>query len=200
VDRPLDDFFFDPAYRHVVGADRQAEAAIVVDLDSGSIIKELPLPGLPHLGSGISWKMGDRRVMATPHLKGGELSIIDLERWQITKSIKTMGPGFFLRSHENSKYAWADVFFGPNKDVVHIIDKQSLKIVKTLKPAPGKVAAHTEFTRDGKYVLLSIWDMDGALVIYDADTLEEIKRIPMVKPSGKYNVYNKTRLSEGTSH
>jgi hypothetical protein len=42
--------------------------------------------------------------------------------------------------------------------------------------------------------------MDGALVIYDAETLVEVKRIPMVKPSGKYNVYNKTRLSEGTSH
>jgi cytochrome c553/WD40 repeat protein len=200
VDRPLDDFFFDPPYRHVVGADRKAEAAIVVDLDSGLIIKELPLPGLPHLGSGISWMMGDRRVMATPHLKGGALSIIDLQDWKITKSIKTKGPGFFLRSHENSKYAWADVFFGPNKDLVHVIDKQSLEIVKTLKPAPGKVAAHTEFTRDGKYVLLSIWDMDGALVIYDAETLVEIKRIPMIKPSGKYNVYNKTRLSEGTSH
>jgi hypothetical protein len=42
--------------------------------------------------------------------------------------------------------------------------------------------------------------MDGAIVVYDAKTLEEVKRIPMVKPSGKYNVYNKTRLSEGTSH
>jgi hypothetical protein len=42
--------------------------------------------------------------------------------------------------------------------------------------------------------------MDGAIVVYDAETLEEVKRIPMVKPSGKYNVYNKTHLSEGTSH
>jgi hypothetical protein len=31
--------------------------------------------------------------------------------------------------------------------------------------------------------------MDGALVVYDANTLEEIKRIPMKKPSGKYNAY-----------
>jgi hypothetical protein len=27
-----------------------------------------------------------------------------------------------------------------------------------------------------------------------------VKRIPMVKPSGKYNVYNKTTRSAGTSH
>jgi len=92
------------------------------------------------------------------------------------------------------------VFFGPNKDAVHVIDKKTLEIVKTLRPAPGKTAAHVEFTRDGKYALLSIWDPDGAVVVYDADTLKEVKRIPMNKPSGKYNVYNKTRYLEGTSH
>ena len=42
--------------------------------------------------------------------------------------------------------------------------------------------------------------MDGALVVYDADTLEEVKRIPMRKPSGKYNVFNKIHHDEGTSH
>ena len=52
----------------------------------------------------------------------------------------------------------------------------------------------------GKYALASIWDMDGAIVVYDAATLEEVKRIPMVKPSGKYNVHNKITLSSGTSH
>ena len=68
------------------------------------------------------------------------------------------------------------------------------------RPAPGKTSAHVEFTRDGKYALVSIWDMDGALVVYDGDTLEEVKRIPMRKPVGKYNVYNKITRSEGTSH
>jgi hypothetical protein len=42
--------------------------------------------------------------------------------------------------------------------------------------------------------------MDGAIVVYDARTLKEVKRIPMRKPSGKYNVYNKITRSEGTSH
>ena len=111
-----------------------------------------------------------------------------------------MGPGFFLRSHENTPYAWTDVFFGPNRDVLHVIDKRTLEIVKTLKPAPGKIAAHVEFTRDGRFALVSVWDMDGALVIYDAATLEEVKRIPMRRPSGKYNVFNKITRSAGTSH
>ena len=41
---------------------------------------------------------------------------------------------------------------------------------------------------------------DGALVIYDAATFAEIKRLPMKKPSGKYNVHNKITRSAGTSH
>ena len=83
---------------------------------------------------------------------------------------------------------------------IHVIDKKTLEIVATLRPAPGKTAAHVEFTRDGRYALASIWDRDGAIVVYDARSLEEVKRIPLVKPSGKYNVHNKIRLSEGTSH
>lgn len=138
--------------------------------------------------------------MASPNLRSGKVSVIDMQTWQTVSEIETLGPGFFMRSHENSPYAWVDVFFGPNRDAVHVIDKESLEIVKTLRPAPGKTSAHVEFTRDGKYALLSIWDMDGALIVYDASTLEEVKRIPMRKPVGKYNVYNKITRSAGTSH
>ncbi len=198
--QPLDDFFFTPNYRELIGSARDGERSVVVNLDVRREIAELPLPGLPHLGSGISWERGGRRVMATPHLKAGAVSIIDIDDWQVVKTIETLGPGFFLRSHEASPYAWVDVFFGPDHDAVHVIDKASLEIVKTLRPAPGKTAAHVEFTRDGRYALLSVWDMEGAVVVYDARSLEEIKRIPFVKPSGKYNVWNKIRLDEGTSH
>lgn len=161
---------------------------------------EIDLSGLPHLGSGITWEYQGEPVFATPNLKNGEVSIINMKTWKTIKKLKTLGPGFFMRSHENTPYAWVDVFFGPHKDVVHIIDKASLEIVKTLKPIPGKTAAHVEFTKDGKYALLSIWENDGAIIVYDANTLEEIKRIPMNKPSGKYNVYNKITRSSGTSH
>ena len=198
--QPLDDFFFGPDYRHVVGSARDGDKAVVVHLDVRREIAELPLPGLPHLGSGISWQQDGRRVMATPHLKEAAVSVIDMEQWRVIERIATLGPGFFMRSHEDSPYAWVDVFFGPHKDAVHVIDKRTFEIVKTLRPAPGKTAAHVEFTRDGRFALLSIWDMDGAIVVYDAQTLEEVKRVPMVKPSGKYNVWNKIHGSEGTSH
>ncbi|MGM0569967.1 cytochrome D1 domain-containing protein [Marinobacter sp.] len=200
TDTWLDDFFFDPGYDHLIGAARDGKHGMVINLDSGTTVADLPLPGMPHLGSGITWEYEGRRVMATPHFRAGAVSIIDMDNWEVIKTLETAGPGFFMRSHENSRYAWVDVFFGPNSDKVHVIDKQTLEIVKTLQPAPGKVAAHVEFDRYGEKLLLSIWDEDGAVVVYDADTLEEEKRIPMNKPSGKYNVWNKIRYEEGTSH
>ena len=57
-----------------------------------------------------------------------------------------------------------------------------------------------EFDREGRHALVSVWDRDGALVVYDAATLAEVKRIPMDKPVGKYNVHNKITRSAGTSH
>lgn len=200
LDDYLDDFQFDPSYTYLMGAARNSKNGQVINLNIGRKVADLELTGLPHLSSGITWIYKGRRVMATPNLKKSEISIIDMTNWKTIKRIKTLGPGFFMRSHENSPYAWADVFFGPNKEAVHIIDKQTLEIVKTLRPSPGKNAAHVEFDRYGRHALLSVWDMDGELIIYDTNTLKEIKRLPMKKPSGKYNVYNKINRSAGTSH
>ena len=200
LDDYLDDFFFDPDYKYLIGAARNDHNGQVVNLDVGRKIASIDLPGMPHLGSGITWKYKDTRVLATPNLKQGLVSIIDMKTWKTIKKIKTKGPGFFMRSHENSPYAWVDVFVGPNRDLVHVIDKKTLEIVRTLRPVPGKTSGHVEFTRDGKKALLSIWDKDGAVIVYDADTLKEIKSLPMNKPVGKYNVYNKIHRSEGTSH
>lgn len=201
LDNYLDDFFFDMSYRYLMGAARDGKGGQVIDLDTGRKVAELDLPGMPHLGSGITWEYQGRPVMATPNLKEPLVSVIDMTTWQTIKQIKTQGEGFFIRSHENSPYAWTDGFNSKDhRDVMHIIDKRTLEIVKILRPMPGKVAAHVEFTRDGKYALVSIWEDDGWLLIYDAVTLKEIKRLPMNKPSGKYNVHNKITRSAGTSH
>jgi mono/diheme cytochrome c family protein len=199
VPEPIDDFFFDPPYRHLMGSARGGKA-VVVNLNVGRDIKKLDIPGLPHLGSGITWTWNDRPVMATPHLKAARLSIIDMQDWQVVTSIETPGPGFFLRSHENSPFAWTDAMLSPRKDTMAIIDKRTLEVVRTVTPAPGKTAAHVEFDKTGRHVLVSVWEMNGALVVYDAATFAEVKRIPMARPSGKYNVWNKITFSEGTSH
>lgn len=200
LDVPLDDFFFTQDYANVVGASRDGRGQ-VVNLDVRRAIAALDLPGMPHLGSGISWLRDGRRVVASTNLKDAQVSVIDMQNWQTVATIPTLGPGFFLRSHENSPYAWVDSMMSPTaRDTLQVIDKQSLQVVHEVRPEPGKTFAHVEFDRRGRYVIASLMEKDGALIFLDAKTFKEIKRLPASKPIGKYNLFNKIQRSEGTSH
>ena len=207
LDEPLDDFFFDQDYRHVLGSTRPksgaadgAPTAQVVNLDVRRKIAELPIAGMPHLGSGITFAWNGTTVLASPNLKDGAIDVIDMKTWKTVKTIPTPGPGFFMRSHETTRYAWADSMMSPTaKDTLTLIDKATLTPMATLRE-PGRTLAHTEFTKDGRYALVSVWETDGAIIVFDAQTLKEVKRLPMSKPVGKYNVWNKITRSEGTSH
>jgi Cytochrome c, mono- and diheme variants len=196
----LDDFFFDPGYERVMGASRGGGKGMVVDLDLKRKVADLDLGGMPHLGSGIVFRKDGRPMMATPHLKEAVVSVIDMTTWATVKRIPTLGPGFFMRGHEATPYAWVDVSMGPEKDAMQIIDTRTLEIVKTIRPAPGRLTRHVEFSRDGKHALLSLSEKDGAVLVMDAATFAEVKRLPMSAPIGKYNVFNKITLSAGTSH
>ena len=203
LSEPLDDFFFTQDYSELMGASRTAGKGQVVHLDVRKKIADLALPGMPHLGSGITWEWQGRMVMATPNLKEGVISVIDLKDWQTVKAIPTLGPGFFMRSHENTPYAWTDSMMSKSKDTLQVIDKRTLEKVAEVKTDPGKTLAHIEFTRDGRYALASLWERKangGALIVFDAATFKEVKRIPMDKPVGKYNLNNKITRSAGTSH
>jgi len=163
-------------------------------------IATVELTGMPHLGSGTSWMRQGRRVMATPNLREGIVSVIDVGDWKPVKQVRTLGAGFFLRSHENVRTVWVDSMIGPlGRDTLQVIDKDTLEVVARLTPEPGKTLAHVEFDRYGRYALASLWEQDGAIIVFDALTLKELKRIPMRKPVGKYNVHNKITRSEGTS-
>ncbi|AWI52934.1 cytochrome C oxidase Cbb3 [Aquabacterium olei] len=208
LSQPLDDFFFDPGYRHVLGTGRAvggeasvAAAAQVINLDARSRVATLPLGGMPHLGSGIALQHQGRAVLATPSLDQPVISVIDMKAWTVMRQIPLPGPGFFLRSHPQSPYMWADSMLSPaSRHILTVIDKQTLEPKAQIQVPPGRTLAHVEFTRDGSKVLASLWEQDGALIVYDAVTLKELKRLPMSKPVGKYNVFNKTTRNEGTSH
>jgi DNA-binding beta-propeller fold protein YncE/cytochrome c553 len=201
---PLEDFFFTQDYSEVMGASREAGKGQVVNLDVRKKVADLKMPGMPHLGSGITFDWNGKRVMASPNLKEGLISVIDMQDWQTLKTIPTLGPGFFMRSHEATPYAWTDSMMDKaGKNTLQVIDKRTLEKVAEVKTDPGKTLAHIEFDRYGKYALASLWERKadgGALIVYDAKTFKELKRIPMDKPVGKYNLHNKITKSEGTSH
>ena len=204
LEQPLDDFFFDQSYRHAIGTTRPGHdggaSAQVVNLDVRRRIASFPLSGMPHLGSGIPFAWNGRTVLASPNLLDGAVTVVDMSNWKVVKTIATPGPGFFMRSHENSRYAWVDsMMSATGRDTLTLIDKGTLEVVAQVRE-PGRTLSHIEFTRDGRYALASLGETDGALIVYDAQTFKELKRLPMSKPVGKYNVWNKISRSEGTSH
>ncbi|MDR0273968.1 MAG: nitrite reductase [Burkholderiaceae bacterium] len=202
----LDDFFFTQSYDELMGSSRDGAKGQVVNLDARRKIADLDISGMPHLGSGITWEWKDtqgntRTVMASTNLREGQVTVIDLGNWQKIKDIATPGPGFFIRGHELSPNVWVDSMMSPkNRNTLTIINKNTFAVVGSVKAEPGQTLAHIEFTQDGRYALASLMEDKGAIIVYDARTLREVKRIPMSKPIGKYNVFNKTTRSSGTSH
>lgn len=83
---------------------------------------------------------------------------------------------------------------------LQVVDTTRQKSIGAIAGLRDLSHASVVYSRDGRYALASLWEMDGALIVFDAESLKEVKRIPMKKPSGKYNVYNKITRSEGTSH
>jgi DNA-binding beta-propeller fold protein YncE len=196
----LDDFFCDPKYQNVIGASRDGKSGRVINLFVGRQIATLALSGMPHLGSGITFNWQGRPVMATPNLAEAVVSVIDMTDWKEIKRIPTCGPGFFLRGHENSPYAWVDCSLSGAKDQMQVIDTRTLEVAKTLRPAPGRLTRHVEFDRKGAHVLVSVSEADGAILVLDAESFDETTRLPAKNPIGKYNVWNKVTYSAGTSH
>ncbi len=189
LDQPFTDFFIDPGENFIVGAARKSDHFSVFDLKRGKVIKKIALAagGMPHLASAALWQEGGTTLAAFPHIGKPRITILDMKKWEIKGSVKTKGAGFFARTHANIPHIWADT----GTDTIQLIDRKTLKVVKEIVPAKGKRAMHIEFDKEGRHALVSIWEKEGAVVIYDTKTFKEIKRLPFKKPVGKYNATNK---------
>ena len=210
LSNPLEDVYFTQDYSELLSASPEAGKGLVVNLDARKKIASLAWPAAnsaansdkPRLGSGISWVWQGRRVMAAPHHNMGLLSLIDLESWKTVGEISMPGAGVYIHSHDSTPYAWADSINSPASDTLHVIDKRSLQRVAEVRADAGKTLGHVEFTRDGKYALASLSERrveGGALIVFDATTFQEVKRIPMDKPAGKYNLFNTIHRAGGRS-
>lgn len=208
----LHDGFFDPTGRYFQIAANASNKMVVVDTkDGGELEALIDVAKLPHPGPGANWtddKCGP--VGGTTHLGKGEVSVWGNDpaghpdqAWKLCYTVETDGAGVFIRTHENSPYVWADQLKHPEPEVqqsVQIIDKKTREIVKTIRVTEekGKAALHIEFNKAGTEAWVSVWNRTdnknptGEIVVYDAKTLKEIKRIKgLTTPTGKFNVYNR---------
>ncbi len=208
----LHDGFFDPSGRYFQIAANASNKMVIVDSSTGKLEAMIDTDKKPHPGPGANWndpKCGP--VAGTTHLGVGKVTVWGNDpvnhkddAWKICYEVETDGAGVFIRTHPTSQYVWADQTKNPEPAIqqsVKVIDKDTREVVKTIRVTEeeGKVAVHIEFNKDGSEVWISVWNRKdnknptGEIVIYDAKTLKEIKRIKgLTTPTGKFNVYNRT--------
>ncbi|MCK4865030.1 MAG: protein nirF [Gammaproteobacteria bacterium] len=138
--------------------------------------KKMPVYKMPHLEG---WAMTEDYAFF-PAVGRNEVLIMDRRSWKLIKKIPVHGQPVFVMARPDGRQVWVNYAF-PNNDRVQIIDTESLKIVKTLKP--GKAVLHMEFTPRGEHVWISARDA-GKVTVYDTDNFKVLTTLPMVKPSG----------------
>lgn len=144
--------------------------------DYGKQDEKLPVYKMPHLEG---WAVaGD--FMFVPAIGQHEVLVIDKRLWTLVKRIPVKGQPVFVMARPDGRQVWVNFAFPDNQNL-QIIDAKDFNIVKSL--TPGKAVLHMEFTPRGEEVWVSVRD-DNRLVIYNTDTLTEIKRLPAEKPSG----------------
>lgn len=183
---PLHDGFLTPDGKYFIVASQGSDSVWVMDAVSFEEVTEVKTGSKPHTGPGAT--VGNLTFI--PALGEGKITAINMDTWEVEKYIETGGPGLFVRHYSGDDtypYIWADTSFGDKSDEVYVIDWKTQEIVKTIVSTPGAASIHPEFTRNGEYVYVLVWTGDE-IAIYDADTLEEVKRLPATTPSGISNV------------
>lgn len=185
---PLTDFFIEPGEKYLVGTSREGSQISVFDIAKGTVVKTIKTEArMPHLASAAIWSDGVKTYAAFPHIGKPLVTVMELYTWEPVKEIKIKGPGFFARTLDGLPEIWVDT----GTDTIQLIDKKTLEVKREITPQKDKKAMHIEFTREGKYALISVWEDEGAVNVYDAETLELKKSMPFRKPVGKYNATNK---------
>lgn len=136
----------------------------------------LPVYKMPHLEG---WAVAGNYA-ALPAIGRHEVLLLDMNTWQEAGRIPVYGQPVFAVARPDGRQVWVN-FAHPLNDTVQVIDLPSRKIVATLKP--GKAVLHMEFTPRGEQVWVSVRDADK-VVVYDTATLQPVKELPVMKPSG----------------
>jgi len=138
--------------------------------------EKLPVYKMPHLEG---WAMADEKVFI-PAVGHHEVVVADKNNWQQIAAIPVHGQPIFVMSRPDNRQIWVN-FAHPRNDTIQVIDVDTMKIIKTLKP--GKAVLHMEFTPRGEHVWMSVRDEDRVDIV-NTETFETINSIPVDKPSG----------------
>jgi len=138
--------------------------------------KKLPVYKMPHLEG---WAIAGNHAFL-PAVGLHEVLVVDINNWKEVSRIKVHSQPVFAMASPDDRQIWVNFAF-PDNNTLQVIDSETFKIVKQFQP--GKGILHMEFTPRSEQVWVSVRDNDE-IIIYDTQTLKEVKRLPAKKPSG----------------
>jgi Cytochrome D1 heme domain len=189
LSEPLDGFAMTPNGNVLIGRSRDAGKGVVVHLDVRKQIAELDLPRGTDLHGAITWQLGKSPMMAVMHPRDNAISVVELTNWKTIRSLPMPGPGSLAQSPQGNDFVWIGAAARAARDTLVCIDKLTLEKRVERTPAPGNSIGQVSFMRDGRYLLASLparKEDGGAIIILEAGTLREIKRISIDRPLGVY--------------
>lgn len=148
--------------------------------------QKLPVFKMPHLEG---WAVAGNYAFV-PAVGLHQVLVINTLDWTERARIPVHGQPVFVMARPDGRYVWVN-FAVPNNDTVQIIDSQSLKIVKQMKP--GKGVLHMEFEPRGEQVWVSIRDKNQVHV-YDTRDYSIISTLKADTPSGIFLSYRASRI------
>ena len=137
---------------------------------------KLPVYKMPHLEG---WAIAGSKAFV-PAVGQHKVLVVDTNNWQTLNEIDVHGQPIFVMARPDGHQIWVN-YAHPNNDTVQVIDAESHRIIKTLKP--GKAILHMEFTPRGENIWMSVRD-DNRIDVYNTNTLQRIKSLQADKPSG----------------
>ena len=188
IDEPIEDYFIDPFDKYIIATARRGKVLRVYEVNTLKKVFEHKMKGMPHLFSATYFYKDGSFYFATPHLRSSYITIWKMYDWNFIKKIDIGGDGFFAKTHPMTPYLWVD----NGSDELVLVNKKDYSI-KKLIPSKGKQYIHAEFSGDGKYTYLSIYDRNGSLQVWNTKKLKKIKSFPANMPVGKYNFICKNR-------
>ena len=146
----------------------------------------LPVYKMPHLEG---WAIaGDYAFV--PAVGRHEVLVIERNDWREVARIDVHGQPIFVMGRPDGRQVWVN-FALPHNDTLQVIDVDTLRIEKTLKP--GKAVLHMEFTPRGEALWVSVRDEDR-IDVYDTSSFERLAVLPADKPSGIFFTARANRI------